>query len=191
MTRDEIYDHLAQVYLGKRSDKAEEKNPPFNAWLVINIVLTFVILASVVYGFTAFLANRGEYSRKGVIFALNNGPIRILYDLNEPYPQVKMFSLNLPGINVSKYEKLSFSIRGLEGGFPGIVKIVLKNQKNEKSFYYVKNVRLKWQSFSIPLEEFPQITDWTALTDVVFVMEAWNAEKKKGVILIDNICFSR
>ncbi len=190
MTREEIYDHLAQVYLGKR-DKVEEKNKRhLNAWLVINIGITAVILASTFYGLTAFLTKRGDFSRSGVIFALTNGPIRVPYNLNEPYPQVKTFSLSIPKMDVSKYKFLSFSIRGLEEGYPGVVKVVLKNQRNEEAFYFVKDVRLKWQELSIPFEEFNQITDWTSLNEVSFIFEAWNAEKKKGVVLIDNICFS-
>ena len=52
-------------------------------------------------------------------------------------------------------------------------------------------VRLKWQELTIPFEEFTQITDWTNVTDVEFVFEAWNAEKKKGVVLIENVGFSK
>lgn len=190
MTRDEIYDHLAQVYLGKRDRVEEKKKWQFNAWLVINIVITVIILASAFYGLTAFLTGRGEYLKNSVLFSLNNGSIRISYDLNSPYPQVKTFSLKIPKMNVSKYETLSFSIRGLEEGFPGVVKVVLKNQKNETASFYVKDVRLKWQELNIPFDEFTQITDWTNLTEVSFVLEAWNAENKKGMILIDNVCFS-
>ena len=190
MTRDEIYDHLAQVYLGKRDRVEEKKKRQLSAWLVINIVITAVILASAFYGLTAFLAKRNDYSRSGIIFALTNGPIHIIYNLNEPYPQVKTFSLSIPEMNVSKYSQLSFSIRGLEEGYPGVVKVVLKNQKNETASFYVKDVRLKWQELNIPFEEFNQITDWTNLTDVEFVFEAWNAEKKKGEVLIENVCFS-
>ena len=190
MTRDEIYDHLAQVYLGKRDKVEAKKKRQLNAWLVINIVITVVILASAFYGLTAFLTKRGEFSRNGVIFALTNGPVRVTYNFSPPYPQVKTFSLSIPRMNVSKYSHLSFSIRGLEDGYPGVVKVVLKNQKNETASFFVKDVRLKWQELSIPFEEFNQITDWTNLTDVSFVFEAWNAEKKKGVVLIENICFS-
>ena len=190
MTRDEIYDHLAQVYLGKREKADEKKKRQFNAWLVINIVITIVILASTFYGLTAFLTGRVEYSKSSVLFALNNGPIKVIYDLNSPYPQIKTFSLTIPQMNVSRYQKLSFSIRGLEEGFPGVVKVVLKNQKNETASFYVKNVRLKWQELSIPFDEFTQITDWTNLMEVSFVLEAWNAEKKKGIVLIDNVCFA-
>ncbi len=191
MTRDEIYDHLAQVYLGKRAKVEEKKKQKFNAWLVINIILMTVILVSVVYGLTAFLTNRGEYSKRSVIFALNNGPVRIAYDLREPYPQVKTFSLAIPTLNAVKYDKLKFSIRGLEEGFPGVVKLILKNSKNETASYYIKDVRLKWQELNIPLNEFTQISDWTNLTDVSFILEAWNVEKKRGIVLVDNICFSR
>ena len=190
MTRDEIYDHLAQVYLGKRDRIEEKKKRQFNAWLVINIVITVIILVSAFYGLTAFLTRRGEYPKNSVLFSLNNGSIRVSYDFNRPYPQVKIFSLKIPQMNVSRYEKLSFSIRGLEEGFPGVVKIVLKNQKNETASFYVKDVRLKWQELNIPLDEFTQITDWSNITEVSFVLEAWNAEKKKGMILIDNVCFS-
>ena len=190
MTRDEIYDHLAQVYLGKRDRVEEKKKRQLNAWLVINIVITLVILASAFYGLTAFLTRRAESFKNSVIFALNNSPIRVSYNLNSPFPQVKTFSLTIPKMNVSKYDKLSFSIRGLEEGFPGVVKVVLKNQKNETASFYIKDVRLKWQELNIPFDEFTQITDWTDLTEVSFVLEAWNAEKKKGAILIDNICFS-
>ena len=191
MTRDEIYDHLAQVYLGKR-DKVEEKKkkPTFNAWLVINIVITAVILVSAFYGFTAFLTQRNDPARKSVIFALTNGPIRIIYDLNEPYPQIKTFSLSVPDVNASKYKSLRFSIRGLEEGYPGVVKIIVKNQKNETASVFIKDVRLKWQDMSIPFEEFSQITDWNEITEVSFVLEAWNAEKKKGIVLLEDVCFS-
>ena len=190
MTRDEIYDHLAQVYLGKRDRAGEKRKQQFNVWLVINCVITVIILASAFYGLTAFLTHRSDLLKNSVLFSLNNGPIRVSYDLHHPYPQIKTFVIKIPEMNVSKYDKLSFSIRGLEEGFPGVVKIILKNQKNETASFYAKDVRLKWQEIDIPFDEFIDMTDWTNLTELSFVLEAWNAEKKKGVILIDNVCFS-
>jgi len=60
MTRDEIYDHLAKVYLGKRESVAPPVKPKKinRSLLVINIVITAVITISTVYGFTAFLTRR-------------------------------------------------------------------------------------------------------------------------------------
>ena len=188
--KDEIYDHLAQVYLGKKNKVEEKRKNQFNAWLVINIVITLIIFASSFYGFTAFLTKRGASLHNNVIFALTNSPLRIIYNLDYPYPPVKTFSLAVPKMNVTKYRKLNFSIRGMEEAYPGVVKLVLKNQKNEISSYLIKDVRSDWQEYSIPFEAFAEITDWTNLTDISFIFEAWNAEKKKGAVLIDNLCFS-
>jgi hypothetical protein len=178
------------VYLGKKNKTETRKKREFSAWLLINIVIAVIILASTFYGLSAFLARRGESLQSRVIFALNNGPIRISYNLNEPYPSVKTFALSIPDVSLSKYSKLNFSIRGLDEGVPGVVKIVVRNQKKESAFYFVKNVDREWRSFSIPFDEFKQITDWSNIVDVSFVFESWNVEKKKGIVLVDDVCFS-
>lgn len=191
MTKDEIYEHLAKVYLGKREGLEEKKKKPvFDLNFSIHILITVVVLASVFYGLTAFLSRKSIYAQKSVIFALSNNPIRIKYDLSYPYPQVSNFSIPIPKVNIAKYNDLTFSIRGTEEGYPGVVKLILKNKKNETSYYFVKGVELKWQKVSIPLSEFDRITDWTNLTEVSFALEAWNTEKKRGIVLIDDLCFS-
>jgi len=81
-------------------------------------------------------------------------------------------------------------MRGREEGVPGIVKIAFENQKNEKAAYYVQGVDLKWQDFQIALEDIPQITDWDGLSEISFILESWNVDHKKGILMIDNINFS-
>ena len=194
MTKDEIYERLAQVYLGKREEIQQvklKKIPSVDNKVILNVVIIAVVLISAFYGLTAFLSHKNPYSQKSIIFALNNTPLRIKYDVNEPYPQISKFSMPIPKLNASKYDHINFSIRGMEEGFPGTVKITLKNKKNEISNYFVDDVELKWQKVSIPLARFERITDWTNLTDLAFVFEAWNTEKKKGVVLIDDLCFSK
>ena len=191
MTRDEIYDHLAQVYLGKKNQKIEqEKKRQFNAWLVINIVITVVIFASASYGLTAFLTSREDSFHNRVIYALNRGPIRVNYNLEYPYPPVKTFSLAVPDINAFKYKNLQFAIRGLEEGYPGIVRVEIRNTKNEIASVIVDDVDLDWQNLSIPLENFQEISDWSNIAEVSFILESWNVHKKKGIVLIDDVCFS-
>jgi len=190
VTRDEIYDHLAQVYLGKRKEADIKKKRQFNAWLVINICITGVIFSSVFYGLTAFLTQQKSILQSNIIFSLHNGPIQIAYNFNNDFPPVKSFSLKIPSIDVGKYQKLQFSIRAREEGTPGIVKIEFENRRHEKSSYYIRNVDLSWQEVAISLEEFQQITDWNSLKSVSFILESWNADKKKGVVLIDDVRFS-
>jgi len=191
MTRDEIYDHLAKVYLGKRESVTPKKSklkPVNRSLLVINIVITAVITISTVYGFTAFLTRRAGLKSQ-VFYALNNNPIRIAYDLNDPFPATKTFSITIPNKDVSKYKALNVSLRGLDGAYPGIVKVVVANQRNEQAIYYIQNVGTGWQKASIPFEKL-NLSDWTTITGVSFVLEAWNVDFRRGTLLIDGVSFS-
>jgi hypothetical protein len=190
MNRDEIYDHLAKVYLGKKNSVQETKKKKLSAaWLMMNIIITLFILVSSFYGFTAFL-NRQQIDLKNrVVYSLNNNPIRIAYNLDYPFPPVKTFSLPIPSRDVSKFDKLNVSLRGMDEGYPGVVKLVLSNQKNEKATYFIEDVGLGWQHLTIPLDKF-KMTDLTSVTDVAFVLESWNVQSKTGIVLIDDISFS-
>lgn len=192
MTRDDIYDHLAQVYLGKRDNKnnVEKKRKEFNAWLVINIVITLIIFSSTFYGLTAFLANKGDSLEQRIMFSLSNGPIRMDYNFKGDLPPVKNFSLPIPGIQSDKFTKLRFSIRGKEEGHPGVVKIILRNGRNEEDSFYIQGVENKWREYNIPLEEFRKISDFGTLTEVQFEVESWNVEMPRGIILIDDVSFA-
>lgn len=190
MTRDDIYDHLAQVYLGKRSAVQEKKKKKLNSWLVINIVITAVIFASSIYGLTAFLTHRGDVLQNKIIYALSNGPIRLNYNLEYPYPAVKAFTLTIPKMNVAKYRAIQFAVRALPEGTPGTIRVEIKNHKNETAFIFVEDVGLSWRNYEIPFERFSQISDWSDVSEVSFVLEAWNTQDKKGIVLIDEVAFS-
>ena len=190
MNRDEIYDHLAQVYLGKKNSVQETKKKKLNAaWLMTNIMITLVILASSFYGLTAFLKRQEVDFKNKIVYSLNNNPIHIAYDLDYPYPPIKTFSLMIPSKDVSKFSKVNISIRGMDQGYPGVVKMVLSNQKNEKATYFIQDVGLGWQKVSIPLSKF-NLTDFTSITDLSFVLESWNVRSKKGTVLLDEVSFS-
>ncbi len=191
MTKDEIYEHLAQVYLDKKLPSKQERQKKFFSDSIGKIIVTVVMAFLAFYSLTAFLSHRKDLIRHNIIFALSNAPVRITYNLEHPFPQVKSFSLNVPKVDLREYESLNFSIRGSEQGYPDHVKVVIKNQRNENAFTYIQGVRTKWDQLSIPLSAFQEITDWTSVSEVAFVLEAWNTAKKKGMVLIDDICFSK
>ncbi len=191
MTRDEIYDHLAQVYLGKKKQQLKpRKSKEVSAWLFLNIIITVVIFATSFYGLTAFLAKKGDLFQKRIIYALNKGPIRIPYSLEHPYPQVKTFSLSVSDVNAGEYGYLAFAVRGAEEGTPGTIRVEIRNQRQESASVFVDDIGLRWRTVRIPLKEFDGISDWSSVSDVQFVLESWNAVKLKGILLIDDVCFS-
>ena len=188
MTHDEIYDHLANVYLGKR-DNVEVKKKSSSAWLTINIVITALILISVVGGFTAFLTRRDDILKSRVIYALNNSPIRLTYNVGGDFPQAKNLVIAIPPVDAAKYSRLNLTIKAARGGNPGMVKVVLTNAKDEQAVYYVQGIKTKWQDYSISFDQL-NLTDWKTLRDVSFVIEAWNTRNTDGSVFIDNISFS-
>ncbi len=191
MTRDEIYEHLAQVYLDKNSGEKKEPKPSFKLTREARVILTLFIVGLAFYTLTAFLFQRNEDLKSNIIFALNHSPIRIKYNVNPPYPQIKDFSIDIPPVDIAKYRRLNFSIRGLEEGYPDVVKVVVRNRRNEVAFKYIRDVNLKWQRQTISFDELSGISDFSSISEVEFVLEAWNVEKKKGIILIDDLCFSK
>jgi len=190
MTRDEIYDHLAKVYLGKREgiESIQPKKQPLS-WLVINIVITVFILASVVWGLTAFLTQHDDLLKSRVIFTLTNSPMRLSYNVGDGMPQVKALSIAVPSVDVKKFKRVNVSLRGLKDGNPKVLKIILTNTKEETAVYYLQDLSNRWRDYSLAFEDL-NLTDWEALRDISFVVEAWNADKPTGTVLIDNISFS-
>lgn len=190
MTKDDIYDHLAKVYIGKKKEVESQKKKKINAWLVINLVITGVIFASSFYGLTAFLTQERSLFESKIILSLHNGPVRIEYNFIRDLNPTQSFTLPVETVDVSGYKNINFTVRGKDGGLPGIVKIVLKTARNEQSTYYIRGVGNEWKPVSIPVEEFKEISDWSTLSSVSFVVESWNVDTQKGIVLIDDIHFS-
>lgn len=190
MRRDDIYDHLAQVYLGKRKKEDKKRQKQFSAWLGINIAITVMIFASVFYGLTAFLTGQSRVLKNNIVYSLSRGIVRIEYDFKNEKQPVETFSLKMPKLDASKYKEIQFKVRAKEEGNPGIVKVTVTNRRNETSSFYVQGLTDSWDEFTIPLDKFKEITDWTSLKDINFVLESWNVNKPRGIILIDSIRFS-
>ena len=191
MTRDELYDHLAQVYLGKRKKVDDKDNKKtLNVWLLINGLITVIIFASAFYGLTAFFTRNSSLLSSNVIYSLHRGTVTLDYQFAEGYPPVKSFQLDVPPIEMAPYHQFEFAIRAREEGNPGIIKVIIQTARNEEASYYIQGVNMKWQTFTIPFEEFPKITDWSQITSISFVLESWNVENKKGLVLIENIGLS-
>ncbi len=192
MTRDEIYDHLAKVYLDKRATvekKAEPPKAPPVSWLIINVVITGFILASAVWGLTAFLTQRDDLLKDRIIYTLSNSPIRLSYDVGGGLPQVKSLQIALSPVDAQKYRRINLSVRAAGEGNPGVLKIVLTNAREEKAAYYLQGIRSRWQDYSIAFEKM-NLTDWRTLKNISFVIEGWNTARPSGTVLIDNISFS-
>lgn len=189
MTKDEIYEHLAKVYLGKKKKKKKVSGVKFYTLLFLNIAAVCGVGLFVFYGLKG-IGLKENRSSNNIYFSVNQYPLRLQFNFDKPFPQIENFSLPLPEVDVRNYSLLEFSIRSGKGAVPAILKITLENKKKELSSYFLKRISPKWQRVIIPLEDFKEITDWSKITKIHFVFEAWNTQTKKGSVLIDNVCFS-
>lgn len=189
MTKDEIYEHLAKVYLGKKKKRKKGNNLRFYTLLFINVVTLPIIIALIV-GAVNSSPSRGKIKSKNSLgLALNQYPLRINYDFRQRNPQIQDFSINLPEVNAKTFSHLEISLRGADNP-PRLVKIVLENKKKEKAAYYLSGISSNWQKIQIPLNNFEELSDLSVLTKISFVLEAWNVDNQKGGLLVDSIGFS-
>lgn len=186
MTREEIYEHLAQVYLGKKTKKKKKYN-------LIKVILFVNLVAITLLPSFYFVNSKNtkniQKQEQSFELALNYYPLRLVYDFKGNTLQVENFSLHLPNLNVENYNSLIFYLRGKRDLSPRILKISLENKKKEKSVFYLSGIEAKWQKISIPLSEFKEISDWTNITKLSFIIEAWNTDEEKGSVLIDDVHF--
>jgi hypothetical protein len=118
--------------------------------------------------------------------------MRLDYSVDSPNPAYNGFWMMLPNLDASKYDTLNLWVKGDEkAGYTTVFKIEVKNANKQVGRYYVSNVTDQWKQVSIPLADFKSLIDKTSLTEFVIVFEDRMATKKKGVIYIDDITFTR
>ncbi len=109
--------------------------------------------------------------------------------MDSPYPASNGFWMKLQGIDIKKYKKLSFYVKGdKERGFTNQIKIELKNG-GEVGKYLLHGVTDEWQRVVIPLKDFVGINTWTEMTEFVVVFDDVRATEKVGTIYLDEITF--
>lgn len=118
--------------------------------------------------------------------------MKLDYSVDSPNPAYNGFWMMLPNLDVTKYDTLSFWVKGDSNtGYTTVLKIEIKNANKQVGRYYVSNISDQWKEISIPLSELRGLIDRTSLTEFVVVFEDRMATKKKGVIYIDDIKFTR
>ena len=118
--------------------------------------------------------------------------MKLEYDVDSRNAAYNGFWMFLQNFDASKYNNLSFWVKGDgDEGYTTVFKLELKNANRQVGRYYVTNVTDQWQKIVIPLKSFKGVTDFSSLTEFVLVFEDRIASNKTGVILIDDISFTK
>lgn len=117
--------------------------------------------------------------------------IRLDYDVDSPNPAYNGFWMKLNGEDATKYNTLTFYIKGdKDAGYTKRIKIELKDMTNKPSPYIVTGVTEEWKKVSIPFEKFRRITDWKSMNEFVVVFDDINTSPKTGTVFIDQVTFA-
>ena len=191
MTKEEIYEHLAKVYIGKKQKKKKGDSLLIKTLFFVSLLFFISALFFVITGSNFLIKRRSVENKQNLLsLSLGNYPLRLSYNFDKDNPQRQNFSMYLPNLDLRQFDSLVFSIRGLEDRVPRLLKIGLENKRREKSRFYFDDITYKWKKVIIPLDKFKEITDWSQITKISFIFEAWNLDTLEGKVLIDGVSFS-
>jgi hypothetical protein len=61
------------------------------------------------------------------------------------------------------------------------------NNFGEVGSFYLSNISNRWNEFKISLSDFKNISDWSNVKKLNFILEEWNTNNKVGKIYFDDI----
>ena len=117
--------------------------------------------------------------------------LRLDYDVDSENAAYNGARVALGGFDASGFKTLSLYVKGdPAAGFTKKLKIELIGETRRPSPYILTGITGEWQKFTVPLEEFWAVSDWTSLYQFVVVFDDINSDPKTGAIFVDQIVFA-
>lgn len=193
MNKKDIYEHLAKIYLDASSKKTKKRNLTafFKKPVFVSALIIFVVgISALIYFARNYFAASGPGHLKPpkfeVALVLNPEIVKINFDF-EPAKE-EIYSITLNNLNMARFDTLGFSIRKADYENQVTVRLELANVFNERSEISFSDVpSYKWKDCRISLSDFKNITDWSEMSRISFIVERRNSDKKKGIVYIDNV----
>lgn len=184
MDKKDIYEHLAKIYLDASSKrKKKTKYSKFSKNLFwVSIVFIFgagtILLIS---------PPKNKSFNSEVALIVSSDALKINFNFNPAKKEI--YSVNLNKLDLSRFKALGFSVKRARYEDNLSLRVEFVNKFKEKSEVYLKDIPHKWQDYKIDFSEFKNISDWSEMLNLSFVVEEWNTKEKKGVLYIDNVRF--
>lgn len=185
MDKKEVYDHLAKIYLDASSKTKRKKKNKLHAFLLRNVILASIVVIAL-SGFTLhslFPRNKTDHSEVSLVMV--NDAVKINFNFDPAKKEI--YSLNLNKQNLNRFKALGFSVRKANAKDTITLRVEFTNAFKERSEIYVRDIPARWSDYTLEFLQFRNITDWSCMSSVSFIVEAWNASDNHGVLYIDNI----
>ena len=182
MEKKDIYEHLAKIYLDAslKRKKSNKVHARFKQLFFVSIAVIFALSAFLL---TPLFTRRPLESE--ILLVLCPDPVKLNFNFDPA--KKELFTLNLKGLNLARFKSLGFSTMKTNRQDSVSLRVEFNSTFKEKSEIYIKDIPNKWQDYKINLAEFKNISDWSAMSDLSFIVEEWNTSGKKGIVYIDNV----
>ena len=183
MDKKDIYEHLAKIYLDA-SSKKKNKNKAypqlFRNLFFISLVFVFGLSAVL---FTNSRNKEPVNSQIALVLALD--PLKINFDFDPAKKEI--YALNLNRLNMNKYRSLAFAVKKANSKDTISLRVEFTSAFKERAEVYVKNIPHAWGEYTLNLSDFKNISDWSEILSLSFIVEDWNTKENNGVVYIDNV----
>lgn len=186
MDKKEIYEHLAKIYLDASSSKIKKNKKHFIPKNVFYLSFPAIIILIIIV-LLSFQKNNHLDSKIALVLQSN----RIKINFNFDPAQKEIYLVNLNKLNLNSYKTLAFSTKKDSYKNNISLRVEFTNVFNEKSAVYLTNIPHKWQEYKIDFSEFKNITKWSEMSNIAFIIEQWNVQKNHDIVYIDDIRFLR
>lgn len=183
MDKKDIYEHLAKIYLDasfKRKKKTKKHPKFFKNLFFLGVVF---ILIPVIFLFVRLSTNKSLKSEIALVLC----PDVVKINFNFDPAKKETYSLDLTKLNLSRFKRLEFSVKKTHYQDNIALRVEFTSIVKEKSEVYFKNIPSRWQDYRIDLAEFKNISNWSSISSLSFIVEEWNVKEKRGLVYLDNV----
>lgn len=185
MDKKDIYEHLAKIYLDA-SSKRKKKTKVYSR-VSRNLFLASIIFIFSLGSILLISPPKNKSFNSEVTLMISADVLKINFNFNPAKKEI--YSVNLNTLNLNRFKTLAFSAKRANYQDKLSLRVEFTNKFKEKSEVYLKDIPHKWRDYKIDFSEFKNISDWSEMLSLAFVVEEWNTKEKKGILYLDNVRF--
>jgi len=183
MEKKDIYEHLAKIYLDVSAKDKKKARP--RKRLHTSQIAGIVMIALLMVSFAVIFSYRRPPRNSELAMVLTPGAIKINFNFDPA--KKESYTIKLNNLDLTRFKALSFSCRRLHYGDNVSVRVEFTSTFKEKSEVYFTQIPQRWETYTVSFSAFKNISDWSNVESLSFIVEEWNTKDKNGIVYIDNV----